>query len=390
MGRVAIPQWSLAPSPPKTLQRSKSDDFEILIDRSEPMGGYFEGTQEDGSIFPDMFRNTYSILNSQYGTGTCFGVGTTVTRFDCGETIGQRFFNGVNSEIHTAFDRVLERLQAGTLEAAVLISDFLITKNGHFLGAPGLLDNPDTRELLLSGLDSRKLDLALLGIPLHYHGVSRSGYDGRWWFNDCGGQYERLQAPVYRPLYVLIIGSRPGNIDAIRKIALRLRDIVENLDSNVDVVRQTFSAPIRSGTVKWGEVRRGRPLLYFGEEAGSYRCERRGLVETSSDGSIFPPTLRISSVRVTPVSEKWIEVGRELRIKIHCDGVEDILDGDDTRDTLSARLEMTLTRQNTSWNRLSSTTCKPDRTYGLDYLIDILQPSSYRAQSAPFVITTDR
>jgi len=365
---AGTPRWT---SPQGTLHKLESDDFEILIDQSEPIGGYFNGSQ---SILPDVFRNTYSILNSQYGTGTCFGVGTTVTSFDCGETLSQPFFNGINSEVHTAFDSVMERLQEGAIEAAVLISDLLITKNGHFLGAPGLVDNSDTRDLLLSGLNSRQLDLALVGIPLPYHGILRDG--DRWWFNDCYDRYEKLATPASRPLYVLIIGRRSGNANTVDEIASDLERVINRLDGSIQVIRQTFSSTISTPDIKWGETEPQRSL-HFEQNPGSYRCRfKRGSATSKAPGT-FPPCT--SAVTIIPSSTKWIEITKDLKLRIHCDTANN---------AANSRLEITRHCPNYSakFDVWDSATCRPASTYGLGYLIDVLHPDYYRAQSNPFVM----
>jgi len=286
----------------------------------------------------------------------------------------------------------MKRLQEGTIKAAVIISDLLITKNGHFLGAPGLLDSSNTRDLLLSGLSNRKLDLALLGIPLRYHGISRGGYDGRWWFNDCENQYKRLPEPVERPLYVLIVGLKSSNTNAVISIASRLENIIEELDSSIEVAHRTFSASIRAGHITWEPVTPRRGPLYFADEPGSYYC-RFPRSSVSSKGKLVPPARRLSSVSVIPNSAvEWFEaakVGQEIQLTILCDKATTALNRAGVQEALSARLDLGVTwpDNNNRWKPLHSTTCQPEGTYGLNYLIDILNPDAYRARSSvPFVM----
>lgn len=210
--------WTLAPQWERPLPAVRPPtghgDLAIYLDSSVPIGGFLApGGPSPHSALEAVARMApHHLIGADAGPRSSLRwhrIAGQPARVGAPPTIGRRFFSGGESRLDLAVEEIVQELQSGQLEAALVITDLVTT--GEIVGAQG------TAQALRvwaesDGVLAGAFDFGLLSIRARYWGV-RTGTceapSGDWacWFSEQRQTWLTLPAETVLPLHVLVFTS---------------------------------------------------------------------------------------------------------------------------------------------------------------------------------------
>ena len=174
------PVWSDAVLTDSPDINSVAQVFQLLWDRSIPIGGYVHSTNPDSQFALQRIHESLmsSRLTSDYGgresSLECMVITDLLSPVDCNSRLSRDFFDGGQSRMDQAIEYLVSGLKSGTIMGAALITDMMTTSD-FGIGATALL--PHFKDPLLRGLfNEGAIHVAILGIRIPYWYPSENPY----------------------------------------------------------------------------------------------------------------------------------------------------------------------------------------------------------------------
>ena len=230
------PEWENAAIRPVNEVEKPPREIQFYLDLSHPIGGFVPLTDPNESHFPAMVDAVGRHLLAVFGEG---GVPVRWYGFDDQvKALGQRpritrsLFDGGNSDLTIALARAQADLVSGNTDAAVFLTDLMVTRGGF--ASPIHLPNYVANWVEASRVENGHFDIAIVGARLDYWGVhhrtcSNSGAIGCW-YNERKLQYVELENVVESPVYLLILSKRAGGqAELVRDLTKRIYESLTDL-----------------------------------------------------------------------------------------------------------------------------------------------------------------
>ncbi|MDE2730841.1 MAG: hypothetical protein OXI38_05575 [Bacteroidota bacterium] len=217
---------------PESDREQSASEIQFYLDRSRPIGGFVSPSDPDISRFPALIDVAGREMLAVYGAGGIpvrwYGFAEQVRLLPQRPRITRSFFNGSQSELTLALARAQRDLESGATDAAVFLTDLMVTRDGFT--SPIHLPNFLAPWIESAGVDDGHFDIAMVGAKLEYWGVqsqtcSASGELGCW-FHERSLSWVPLESVVQSPIYFLILSRRTGG-DRARELASRIRNALE-------------------------------------------------------------------------------------------------------------------------------------------------------------------
>ncbi len=199
--------------------------LEVFIDISEPMGGFAPAPNRAGatSAFSTLVRSTGTHLARVYRDSnsrlTWLGVGGAVEKMPSRPRVVRETFDGRDTRLDLAIDRIMANLQTGRASGTAIITDLMATG-----GSGGPIEVLHRLHDWLESASVRDLDihLGLLGVKLSYTGIydrctateSRLGLG--CWFHEGDQQWKPVTDASQRtPIYVILLGREADKVSDV-------------------------------------------------------------------------------------------------------------------------------------------------------------------------------
>ena len=235
--QVAV-DWTVSPSwegsaPAPAPGGGAGGDLALYLDVSQPVGGFLPPASrgQDFSGFRAVVQLVQDHLVSVAGTAGSrvrwLSVAGDAAPLASMPRLDRRLFNGRETRLDRALERMTSSLASGAVRAAALITD--LNASDGLTGAMGAA-RPLTAWMETSGVRSGAMHAGLLGVRASYWGVPGQGCtaDGelRCWFSERRNAYRPLSRVAQAPFYVLVLGR---GREVVEEIGLRVRKGAESL-----------------------------------------------------------------------------------------------------------------------------------------------------------------
>lgn len=204
------PAWETAAAAPSgAAEGDGAPEILVYLDTSHPMGGYLAPTGVDGE---PSFRSVAQLVPGHLvgrfsGSLRWVGVDTTLRTLDSDLRLTRGLFTGSETRLDLALAEIVESIESGRAEVAVLITDLVSTSGPE--GAMGAVE-PIQRWNRSVGVRRGHYDLGILAARAEYWGVDSSSCTGPGslgcWFSEHANRYVPMTRAVRRPLYFLFFG----------------------------------------------------------------------------------------------------------------------------------------------------------------------------------------
>lgn len=309
--------WSASPA---AIQSAPVVD--VMIDVSQPMGGFLPVAAGATSEFQDLVTQAERALAASIAAGT---TATSLRRFAIAAesregtiTMVQSAFQGTQTNLSLALAAAASRLTHGEAAAALLISDLVATEGitgGQSAGAA-------VSALLDSEFGRRGGAVGLFAVRLAYSGVRVGKLPGckvtpalGCWYSElanAGFRWRPLSAVAYRPVYLLLIAQDQRGIEMVRDALqswARQRDLTTQYELLSFSPIMTASPRELSSTCRY---LRAEPLRI--NQAGMASCLRGGVARLNCD---IPIQIELG-MKIAEASWPLCEEGIKGSFKIDC------------------------------------------------------------------------
>jgi hypothetical protein len=304
--------WTVRPAgfngsmPP--LAEVKGRNLALYLDVSQPMAGFLPPPSRSQEL--SGFRSVVQLVQDHLvsaagGSGSqvqWFGVAADASPMKEAPRIERRLFQGKETRLDRALDRLTRSLAQGEVAAAALITD-LNASNG-LTGAMGAL-RPLSAWIESAAVRGGGFHAGLLGVRASYWGVPGHGCavhgDLGCWFSERRNAYRPLSGVVQVPFYVLVLGR---GRQAVEDIGDRVRHGAERLGLKPEWELLSAASLPRTvaGTCQLTETgHEGEPPQQFAlarSAVGDWECVQGDRVELSCelppDGALAGPRLEVS------------------------------------------------------------------------------------------------
>jgi hypothetical protein len=218
---TVTPQWDHDP-PPLPSSGAREGDLEIYLDISQPFGGFLPPAshRREPSGFRSVVRLVQNHLDSVAGSASSrlrwFTFAAEVVALPGAPRLERRLFDGRQTRLDLALERMTRGVSTGKVRAAALITDLNASEDE--IGAMGAarplrawMESPRVR--------SGELHAGLLGVRAAYWGVSGTGCSARGelgcWYSEHLKAYLALHRRAQAPFYVLLLGGDRQTVEGV-------------------------------------------------------------------------------------------------------------------------------------------------------------------------------
>ena len=284
--------WTLAPqwerSIPAAFPSSGTGDLAIYIDSSVPVGGFLApGGPSTYSALEALARMApHHLIGADAGSRSALlwhRIAEKPALLEASPRIGRRFFGGGESRLDLAVAEIVQGLQGGDLEAALVVTDLVTT--GEIVGAQG------TAQALRAWVESDGVlagafDFGLLSIRARYWGIRTAtckAPSGDWacWFSEQRQEWLPLPPENALPLHVLAFTSGRAPARQIlnglgQELVQRGFEVQSELltEATVPGEPQRIECVVRSASDP-----EHQQFALFEGKGGSFRCERKEVIQ---------------------------------------------------------------------------------------------------------------
>ena len=373
--------------------------FDIMLDASEPMGGYMH-EDPDSTHFHEIVTQLITEMDVKFGDPRCTRVDNSLKPMSC--DVRDIALDGTESDINTALDSLIVRLRSGRIESAALITDLM--------GAASYGHTPVTLMSSLGALfpeiNAGSVQLALMGIRLDYWGVRKSSCrgPGTWgcWLHEGNNEWTRLPTVVaQRPLYVLFFERSNAEKSSLVEMMYSLEESIRTLDDDIEVHTEFFTGPTSPEELEitWVNNRDANEDLefndvFYNECEEIYMCKDddqddvefvlRGVFTDSLDHSLrFEP----DDLMLEPaewVRGEIIKSLESLEVTVNCSKTDTSLQEQVAMLALKTKPQSdnNLASGLDSWSSVQES---PNSTIDLSLFLESLRPDYYEGTDSTFI-----
>ncbi|HEV3458843.1 MAG TPA: hypothetical protein VHG32_20010, partial [Thermoanaerobaculia bacterium] len=218
---TVTPRWDDDP-PPLPSSGAKEGDLEIYLDVSQPFGGFLPPAshRKEPSGFRSVVHIVQNHLDSVAGSASSrlrwFTFAAEVVALPGAPRLERRLFNGRQTRLDLALERMTRGVSAGKVRVAALITDLNASEDE--IGAMGAarplrawMESPRVR--------GGELHAGLLGVRAAYWGVSGTGCPASGelgcWYSEHLKAYLALHRRAQAPFYVLLLGRDRQTVEDV-------------------------------------------------------------------------------------------------------------------------------------------------------------------------------
>lgn len=262
----------------------------VYLDVSHPMGGFVppQASESSPAGLSTVAQLLPGYLVRGYGGITRWKtVAEDIRQLVRTPHFDRSLFRGRETFLEPAVEEILEGLQIGRLEAAMLLTDLVATSGPESAMA---LARPLAPWLRSPAVRAGHFDAGLLGVRSTYWGVHSSSCPARGelgcWYSEQANRYFPLEETIERPFYVLVLGRTDGDPERVQRLGRKLEKELQRLGLDTrwerfSEVRGAREVVLDCSLTKLASENgnRGKQFALVRGDDGAWRCQQDESVE---------------------------------------------------------------------------------------------------------------